>query len=73
MEGKAIAFSSDPLSILSNAISASIQQEIELLEIVTGKPSPNKYGIFITTNTNQVYYLFRCREFTDLCQRDCNW
>ncbi len=73
MEGKPIGFSSDALSILSNAKSAMVQQEIELLEIVTGRPSPNKYGVFITTNTNDVYYLFRIREFSDLCQQQCNW
>ena len=60
----------DPLEILKTAPTAKIKQQIELLEIVTGCETKNRYDVFAQIN-GQNYYIFKCKEDSSWYQRNC--
>lgn len=63
-------FVSDPLTELNNCSGVLIKQEPELLEILTGCETPNRYHVFGQTNSGYIY-LFKCLEKSGFCMRNC--
>ena len=59
----------NPISLLQNSKSVKIKQEIELLELLTGSESKNRYDIYCQNN-NQNIYLFRAKEKSGCCVRN---
>ena len=59
----------NPISLLQNSKSVKIKQEIELLELLTGCESKNRYDIYCQNN-NQSIYLFRAKEKSGWCVRN---
>ncbi len=66
-----MGFCMDPMEKLNDAKSAIIRQQIELMEILTGCETPNRYHCFITTNSGQFVYLFKCKEESSCFDRQC--
>lgn len=62
---------SDPLLELAQAGSAIIKQQIELLEIMTGCETKNRYHVYIKTMNGEMSYLFKCKEESSWCSRNC--
>ena len=69
--GKPMGFCADPLFQLSQAKSAIIKQQVELLEILTGCETQNRYHVYITTHSGEFVYLFKCKEQSGWCDRNC--
>ena len=59
---------SDPLIELNNCSEVLIKQEPELLKILTGYETPNRYHVFGLTNSGYIY-LFKCFEKSKNCIR----
>jgi hypothetical protein len=66
-----LIYSQDPLQELSMSIKATIRQQPELLEIVTGCETENRYHVFTTLNNGTEKYLFKCKEESTCFQRQC--
>jgi hypothetical protein len=66
-----MGFAPDPMAVLAEAKSAIVKQQIELLEILTGCETKNRYHVYITTHSGQFVYLFKCKEESDCCARMC--
>lgn len=66
-----MGFSVDPMAHLSQAKSAIIKQEIELLEVMTGCEQKNRYHVYIQTHSGEFVYLFKCKEESGWCVRNC--
>ena len=60
----------DPLSILQIAPQVKIKQTIEWLEVITGYETKNRYIIYAKINS-QNFYLFKCKEESGFCMRNC--
>ncbi len=69
--GMNMFFTQDPLAELANANAAIIRQEIELLEILTGCETKNRYHVYIRGPNGQFTYLFKCKEESGWCMRNC--
>ena len=63
--------SQDPLDILARADKAFIKQKVELLEVFTGCETKNRYHVYIHTTLNENIYLFKCKESSGWCMRNC--
>jgi hypothetical protein len=66
-----MGFALDPLSELGNATGCIIKQEVELLEVVTGCETKNRYNIYIKTQNGLMTYLFKAKEDSGWCVRNC--
>ena len=64
-------FTQDPLSEIALSVKATIRQQPELMEIITGCESENRYHVFITLPNGMEKYLFKCKEESTGCQRFC--
>ena len=64
-------FANDPMFELSRAKNAIIKQQISLLEMMTGCETANRYHVYIQTHTGEFIYLFKCKENSDWCVRNC--
>ena len=64
-------FTQDPLNELSLSYKATIRQQPELMEIITGCETENRYHVFITLPNGMEKYLFKCKEDSTCCQRQC--
>ena len=64
-------FVQDPLVELGNSIGAKIHQQIDTLEILTGFEVPNRYHVLVQDFNKQYKYLFKCKEESSCCQRQC--
>ncbi len=59
------------LSELDNIKSVKIEQQIEVLEIITGCETANRYHVYGFNKKGEISYLFRCKEESDWCERNC--
>jgi hypothetical protein len=66
-----MGFCMDPLSELSQAKSAIIKQQMDLVEMLTGCDTKNRYHVYIVTNTGEFVYLFKCKEESTWFMRNC--
>ena len=66
-----MAFVQDPIIELSYFSSVYIKQQIEILEMISGCETPNRYHVY-GQNLNRVWtYLFKCKEESGWCSRNC--
>ena len=63
-------FIEDPLTELAQSSGAIIRQDIELLEILTGCETQNRYHVFLQSPMG-LKYAFKCNERSDTCARCC--
>lgn len=64
-------FCPDPLQILAQASTAIVKQQIELLEILSGCETANRYHVYVKLQNGQMVYLFKCKEKSGWCVRNC--
>ena len=69
--GQAIMIVKDPLEELAQTQVAMVVQEIELFEMMTGCETPNRYHVFLKEQNGAQKYLFKCKEESTWCQRNC--
>lgn len=60
----------DPLTELSQSSGAIIRQQPELLEMLTGFKTRNRYHVFLQTPMG-LKYAFKCNERSGICTRCC--
>ena len=65
-----IGWSSDSLQILQYAPVAKVKQQMEFLELVTSCETKNRYDVYAKINEQNVF-LFRCKEQSGWCMRNC--
>jgi len=71
-EGNFNAFlTSDYILALRNAKSAFIKQKIELLEVLTGCETKNRYSVYLRYENGVNALLFKCKEESSWCARNC--
>jgi len=59
------------MSSLEKAVGASVRQKVELFEAITGCETRNSYNIFLEFPSNEYAYVFKCKEFSSWCERNC--
>ena len=64
-------FVQDPISELAMSYRATIRQQPEVTELLTGCESENRYHVFISLVNGMEKYLFKCKEQSTCCQRQC--
>jgi hypothetical protein len=62
---------SDPMMELKMAKRVYIKQEVELLEVFTGCETQNRYHVFADSGNGIWTYLFKCKETSGWCARNC--
>ena len=60
----------DPIKILETCPIVKIKQQIEWLEVISGCETKNRYDVFAKIN-DQSLYLFKCKEQSGWCMRNC--
>ena len=60
----------DPLQILEKVPVVKIKQQIEWLEMISGCETKNRYLVYAKIN-EQNYFLFKCKEQSGWCMRNC--
>jgi hypothetical protein len=71
MYGNQYSLTEDPLNELSLCKKATIRQQAEYLQILSGYEGKNRYDVFITLPNGMEKYLFKCKEESSACQRQC--
>ena len=61
----------DVLKELSENQEVVIEQKIELLEVITGCESANRYNIYLLDKDKTKKFLFKCKEQSNWCCRNC--
>jgi hypothetical protein len=64
-------FTSDYILALRNAKSAFIKQKVELFEVLTGCETKNRYSVFLRYDNGINALLFKCKEESSWCSRNC--
>lgn len=64
-------FVTDYKLALGPAKSALLKQKIQLLEIITGCEAKNRYNVFLKYPNDTYSYIFKCKEESDCCSRNC--
>lgn len=59
------------IQALSRSNFAYIKQKIELLEIMTKFETKNRYNIFIKNPDDTVLFLYKAKEDSGCCSRQC--
>lgn len=62
---------SDPMTELATCKSVIIKQQPELLEMISGCETANRYHVLGNQGSGLYKYLFKCNERSDFCQRNC--
>ena len=65
------SYVTDYLLALRDARSAFIKQKIELMEIFTGCESKNRYNVYLRYDNGVNAFLFKCKEESTWCSRNC--
>lgn len=69
--GRPTGYAANPLEEIGQAVTATVKQQIELFEMFTGCQTRNRYHIFITNRAGVQTYLFKGKESSNCCQRNC--
>ena len=64
-------YAPDPMIELSECNRAYIKQEPQFYEQITGWEAPNRYFVFSESPKGGIKLLFKCKEFSDWCDRNC--
>lgn len=59
------------MNALEKADFAFIKQKVELLEVMTGCETKNRYKVFVRYPDGSNLYLFKAKEDSDCCSRQC--
>jgi hypothetical protein len=59
------------LNELMEAKEVVIEQKIELMEVLTGCETPNRYNVYIINNSKEKTFLFKCKEESNWFCRNC--
>jgi hypothetical protein len=68
--GHPVQILTDPMEKLKTANGAFIKQKIELFEMLSGCEMPNRYNVYLREG-NQYYFVFKCKEKSTWCMRNC--
>jgi hypothetical protein len=71
MFGIQYIFVQDPMIELANSVKAVIHQQVEVLEMLSGCETPNRYHVFVQNAQGISQYLFKCKEESGWCMRNC--
>ena len=61
----------DPMQELNISTGCLIRQQPQFLEQITGCESPNRYYVFSQSPQAGMKLLFKCKEYSSCCQRNC--
>ena len=61
----------DPMQELALSTGVLIRQQPQFLEQITGCESPNRYFVFSQSPQAGMKLLFKCKESSECCQRNC--
>ena len=61
----------DPMAELAYSTSVLIRQQPQFMEQITNCESPNRYFIFSQSPQGGMKLLFKCKEFSGFCMRNC--
>ncbi len=61
----------DPLAELALSTGVLIRQQVQIGEQITGCESPNRYFVFSQSPQAGMKLLFKCKESSDWCMRNC--
>jgi hypothetical protein len=64
-------FINDAQLALQASESAWIKQKVELLEVLTGCETKNRYNVILNFANNTSAFMFKCKEESDCCSRNC--
>lgn len=71
MFGVQYVFVQDPMIELANSIKAVIHQQVEIFEMISGCETANRYHVFVQNAQGMSQYLFKCKEESGWCMRNC--
>lgn len=71
MQPNPMVFVENPLQEHAASKVAIIEQQIELLEMITGCETKNRYHVFLQNPYGQKKFLFKCKEESGCCERNC--
>jgi len=67
-----VLFSTNPFESLQYAKEAIIKQQVDMLQVMTGCETPNRFYVFLKDpQTGAKTFLFKCKEESDACMRVC--
>lgn len=69
--GESIELVGNPLEELEFCNEVIIEQKIEFVEILSGCENPNKYHVYLVDRSGRKKYLFKCKEESNWCCRNC--
>jgi hypothetical protein len=69
--GIQFVYVADPMQELAISTGVLIRQQPQFLEQITGCESPNRYYVFSQSPQAGMKLLFKCREHSECCQRNC--
>ena len=61
----------DPMTELALSTGVLIRQEAQVFEQITGCESPNRYYVFSQSPQGGMKLLFKCKEYSECCMRNC--
>jgi hypothetical protein len=61
----------DALNQLMEAKEVVVEQKIELMEVLTGCETPNRYNVYLIDRNRQKTFLFKCKEESNWFCRNC--
>lgn len=70
-QGISYVFVADPMQELAVSTGALIKQQPQFFEQISGCESPNRYFVFSQSPTAGMKMLFKCKEQSECCQRNC--
>lgn len=71
MQGLNAFYTLDLMNSLEIAVGAFIKQKIEIFEMLTGCETKNSYNVFLRFANNEYAYIFKCKEKSGWCARNC--
>ena len=71
MQMPMVQFVQDPMALLATAKKASVKQKFEFFEVITGCESANQYYVSCEDNEGNKRYLFKAKENSSWCCRNC--
>lgn len=69
--GLTYVFVSDPMQELAQCANVTIRQQPQFFEQISGCESPNRYFVFANSPQGGMKMLFKCKEQSECCQRNC--
>ena len=70
-QGIQFVYVADPMQELNISTGCLIRQQPQFLEQITGCESPNRYYVFSQSPQAGMKLLFKCKEYSSCCQRNC--